>query len=554
MPAIPDSPLALDSVTSSSNNLSQGLDSTNSSSSQLTNSFNGLSSAADSMSQSINSNYTSMSSVLGIPESTGPTTSAEDLFWGGKIQKFAKGGFVEGPAGVDKVPAMLTAGEYVVPKQDVQRFSGGGIAELNNPKSQNRAVRGAQGITQMLVMGAVTKAMSRTKNNTLENPPTFDENKLKNLDLKSDVNLSRRDPRLSSRFIANDPVIAEYSDYLIEKSAYEAAKKNEKVEKRKQTVASIMGVVASSALSFAVSKISPYIKKGMKAGKQAFQNAKEYSMSRAATGKVNSSPLKLGSDNDPSNVSGGINVANANALRAYRAPINPSISSPTPASYGFEDYDLPSPTSGLKYQSGGQVPAMLTAGEGFVPASVAKKIGYSNLNHMNKTGELPVIQGKSGIDNVGPVGLGEGDFIIRKSSTDKLLKSNPNTMRFAMQNPEGFKRGEYGYYEGGIVGTSSKSSYPSISPSSGSSSSSVNLTRSESATTPQSSQAASSGQSGAVTNNISVNVKIDQAGSESISSEGGNQSYEKERDLSLKIKTAVIDVIRQEKRIGGELS
>ena len=36
-------------------------------------------------------------------------------FWGGKIQHFAKGGLVEGPAGIDNVPAMLTAGEYVVP-------------------------------------------------------------------------------------------------------------------------------------------------------------------------------------------------------------------------------------------------------------------------------------------------------------------------------------------------------------------------------------------------------------------------------------------------------
>jgi hypothetical protein len=152
------------------------------------------------------------------------------------------------------------------------------------------------------------------------------------------------------------------------------------------------------------------------------------------------------------------------------------------------------------------------------------------------------------------VSLNEGDFIIRKSSTDKLLRTNPNTMRFAMQNPEGFKKGEYGYYEGGIVGTKPSSSYPSISSSSGSGSSAVNLSRSESMTASQPGQALSSAQAGAVTNNINVNVKIDQAGSESVTSEGGSQSYEKERELSLKIKSAVIDVIRNEKRIGGELS
>ena len=549
--SLPPVASAADSTASSLNSMSTSLEQFNST----------LANATSAVSTSIPS-----SPIESLTSSLPDLPSAPDIienYFGGKIQKFAKGGFVEGPAGVDKVPAMLTAGEYVVPRKDVQRFSEGGVAELNNPKSQNRLVRGTQGVTQMLVMGAVAKAMSRTKNNTLENPPTFDENKLKNLDLKSDVNLSRRDPRLSSRFIANDPVMAEYSDYLIQKSAYEAAKKNDKVEKRKQTVASIMGVVASTALSFAISKVTPYIQKGMESGKKAFKNARDYSRRRGSmgkeiandfTGEVNSAPLKIGSDKDPSNVVGGINVANANALRAYHAPINPSAPSGSSSFGDFEDYDLPKPTSGLKYQSGGQVPAMLTAGEGFIPASVAKKIGYGNLDHMNKTGELPVIQGKGGIDNVGPVGLGEGDFIIRKSSTDKLLKSNPNTMRFAMQNPEGFKKGEYGYYEGGIVGTGSKSSYPSISPSSRSNSSSANLSRSESSAAPQSSQASSGAQSGAITNNISVNVKIDQSGSESISSEGENQSYEKERDLSLKIKTAVIDVIRQEKRIGGELS
>ena len=370
----------------------------------------------------------------------------------------------------------------------------------------------------------------KKKNQTLENPPTFDKKKLQNLELGSDINLSRGDPRLSGRFMAKDPVMREYSDYLIEKSAFEAAKNNQNIARKKQTIGSIMSVVGSAALSYASSKIAPLFKAAMGAGKEAFQAA-------TATG------------------------SNANALKAYNAPANPSAASSSFENFSnsynfgdFDDYDLPGSTQNLTYQSGGKVPAMLTAGEGFVPSSVARKIGYSNLNHMNQTGDLPIIQGKGGIDNVGPVGLNEGDFIIRKSSTDKLLRTNPNTMRFAMQNPEGFRKGEYGYYEGGIVGTKPSSSYPSISSSAGSRSSAVNLSRSESMTASQPGQAVSSAQAGAVTNNINVNVKIDQAGSESVTSEGGSQSYEKERELSLKIKSAVIDVIRNEKRIGGELS
>ena len=208
------------------------------------------------------------------------------------------------------------------------------------------------------------------------------------------------------------------------------------------------------------------------------------------------------------------------------------------------------------YQSGGSIPAMLTAGEGFVPAAIAKRIGYDNLNRMNTTGDLPIIQGKGGIDNVGPVGLTEGDFIIKKSSTDKLLRENPNMMRFALQNPEGFKRGERGYYEGGVVGDAPAvptSSVPRAVPTNRiKNSNPVEMfnqsfgQKSESATTTQ--------QKSETTNNINVNVTIDQTGKESVSTDGSASSYEEEQQLSLKIKSAVMDVIREEKRIGGELS
>ena len=45
------------------------------------------------------------------------------------------------------------------------------------------------------------------------------------------------------------------------------------------------------------------------------------------------------------------------------------------------------------------------------------------------------------------------DYQALESEREKLLRENPTMMRFAMQNPEGFKRGEQGYYQGGIVGT-----------------------------------------------------------------------------------------------------
>jgi hypothetical protein len=199
---------------------------------------------------------------------------------------------------------------------------------------------------------------------------------------------------------------------------------------------------------------------------------------------------------------------------------------------------------------------MLTAGEGFIPAPIAKRIGYENLSRMNTTGELPIVQGKGGVDNVGPVGLTEGDFIIKKSSTDKLLRDNPNMMRFALQNPDGFKRGESGYYEGGVVGKTSTAPSPSMAKASPvnriSNVEQVEMMGQPINQRPQTSTEIQ--KVGQTTNNINVNVTIDQAGGESISTDSSAGSYEEEQQLSLKIKSAVLDVIRQEKRIGGELS
>ena len=513
------------------------------------------------------------------------TTTIANKFSGGKIQHFAKGGFVDGPAGVDKVPAMLTAGEYVVPKEqakqfkqsggEIQNFSIGGMAkELNNKNTKNRAIRGAQGVTQLLVMNEVARGMAKYLEKPKDDsPPTFDKNKFNNLDLRSDVNIKRGDPRLSARFLAKDPVMQEYKDYLLEKAAYDVEKKNQKVDKKMQTIGSIVSFMSSFAIGQMSEVMAPYVQKAV-----GWAKDKAINTAKGHTG--------FGKD------SGAFKLARSQGLNANYKDVSNHIETGEPLVINNKGYHLMSGrnertkweyinnspkshrqimrgqkigidennASMLKrargYQSGGSIPAMLTAGEGFVPAPVAKRIGYDNLNRMNTTGGLPIVQGKGGIDNVGPVGLTEGDFIIKKSSTDKLLRENPNMMRFALQNPEGFKRGEQGYYEGGVVGSPSTIPAPSVPKQAPTNrlkgadpvemlNQSFNQ-KQEAAAAPQ--------QKSEVTNNINVNVSIDQTGKETVSTENSNSSYEEEQQLSLKIKSAVLDVIRQEKRIGGELS
>ena len=488
-------------------------------------------------------------------------------FSGGKIQHFAKGGFVDGPAGVDKVPAMLTAGEYVVPKDkakqfkqnggEIQNFAIGGIAkELNNKNTENRAIRGAQGVTQLLVMNEVSRGIAKYLEKPKDDgPPTFDKNKFNNLDLRSDVNIKRGDPRLSARFLAKDPVMQEYKDYLLEKAAYDVEKKNQKVDKKMQTIGSVLSFMSSFAIGQMSEIIAPYVQKAVGWAKDKAINTAKGHTGFGKHSDAFKQARKQGIDMDYSDLKGAESTGHliSNDNKAYNMSRDKTWRLDPEKTLSHRK-NLK--TKSIKRQSGGSIPAMLTAGEGFVPAPVAKRIGYDNLNRMNTTGGLPIVQGKGGIDNVGPVGLTEGDFIIKKSSTDKLLRENPNMMRFALQNPEGFKRGEQGYYEGGVVGSPSTIPAPSVpkqAPTnrlkSADPAEMLNQSfnqKQEAAVAPQ--------QKSEVTNNINVNVSIDQTGKETVSTENSNSSYEEEQQLSLKIKSAVLDVIRQEKRIGGELS
>ena len=119
-------------------------------------------------------------------------TSGPHLASGGRIQRFAKGGFVQGPPGKDNIPALLTAGEFVVPTG----MQGGGHAQ------DGRFMTGLKGGTKALVMTLVAQEIGDAINKgDGTKPPEFDMKRLNNLDLKSDVNLKGGDPRASSKLL-----------------------------------------------------------------------------------------------------------------------------------------------------------------------------------------------------------------------------------------------------------------------------------------------------------------------------------------------------------------
>ncbi|MCA9040459.1 MAG: hypothetical protein KDA65_08940 [Planctomycetaceae bacterium] len=56
---------------------------------------------------------------------------------GGPIRQFASGGLVAGPVGTDRVPAMLTAGEYVLQRPVVQMLGKNALDRLNQGRSES---------------------------------------------------------------------------------------------------------------------------------------------------------------------------------------------------------------------------------------------------------------------------------------------------------------------------------------------------------------------------------------------------------------------------------
>jgi hypothetical protein len=592
---------------------------------------------------------------------------------GGIIQHFADGGFVKGPGGKDNVPAMLTAGEFVLPKKDVNNafnFMGQnvrgrgdtieGMRKNQSPSSQSQEVRdiraaeggryvqkfndgtpgeGAQekkdtrGRLQRGVEGAVTfgaqavtaNLIGKALNKDVDTPPTFNMKKLENLDLGSDVNIKSGDPRASSRLLSKDPVMQEYRDYLMESASYKVQKTNENFRENMGIFSSIFQAVTSAVTAEYISIAAPFIQKGMTKAENYIKgdlglgkHSDTYQNLKAAGADVDYKDM--GKFENPHNAYKGIKDKNGNVYK-NDAGLNPGLNlnnrgaenggwtgGPQAAVPQHRKYwtgmpegapskavswnatmdmtseqlsqssdhrfhseksdrfgnqkaflekvkrsrEMPKPKTQPR-QGGGSIPAMLTAGEGYIPAPIAKRIGYNNLSHMNNTGSMPIVKGTGGVDNVGPVGLNSGDFIMKKSSTNKLLRDNPNAMRFSLQGQSDGRKGAQGYYEGGVVGSELTVPARSLGPQKSQQGNRLGLLDQKESEKSDSSTAGST-TNAETTNNININISIDKAGAEVESEEGGEDSYEKERNLSMKIKGAVLEVIREEKRIGGELS
>ena len=131
-----------------------------------------------------------------------------------------------------------------------------------------------------------------------------------------------------------------------------------------------------------------------------------------------------------------------------------------------------------------------------------------NIEHRSDGGR---VQGPAGIDKVGPVLLDRGEFVVKASSVNKVEKQYPgffdrlNSMKFN---------------EGGVVDPSSS-----------------NISQTSETTNNQ-----------ANSSNVTVNINVSSDGGTTV--QGGGAS---DQAFAAKIKEAVVNVISQEKRVGGML-
>ena len=66
------------------------------------------------------------------------------------------------------------------------------------------------------------------------------------------------------------------------------------------------------------------------------------------------------------------------------------------------------------------IPAMLTEGEYVIKKDSAKKLGYKNLDAMNETGELPMMDAGGRVENI--QGYGDGGKVMDYNYGGKVMK------------------------------------------------------------------------------------------------------------------------------------
>jgi len=178
----------------------------------------------------------------------GSTLAAIGGSEGGYVRKFAAGGMVTGGSGIrDDVPAMLSAGEYVMRKSAVQKYGAENIAKMNDGGIFLPGVRGGSAISGY-------DQLSKFANQTTTSGAT---DVLKGTGSTAFANLEDQSARLSRFGLMNEDTIKgevtsaqqQGLDIIAKREAY-------RTQQRKATQQQIISTAASIALAYGASKLA----------------------------------------------------------------------------------------------------------------------------------------------------------------------------------------------------------------------------------------------------------------------------------------------------------
>ena len=285
-----------------------------------------------------------------------PKTAAK----GGYIQKFASGGFVTGGSGIrDDVPAMLSAGEYVMRKSAVQKYGAENIAKMNNGGIFLPGVRGGSAISGY-------DQLSKFANQTTTSGAT---DVLKGTGSTAYANLEDQSARLSRFGLMNEDTIKDEVtsaqqqglDLITKREAY-------RTQQRKAMQQQIVGTALALAVNVGVGALSkPRSAKIPDVGQKNLDEA-----GKVLTEKISNNFGQAGQGTDP--------------YQGLRNMFSKSYNLKQPAYGGMI----------AGFNNGGgptdDIPALLMGGEYVMDRATTRKYGKQYLDSMN-TGRARFAEG-----------------------------------------------------------------------------------------------------------------------------------------------------------------
>lgn len=449
----------------------------------------------------------------------------------GGVIKAQNGMYISGGRTGDKNPAMLEDGEYVLNRNAVKAMGGPGTLDSINFNMAPRFSRGGKLLSPVSSSGVRKKSLDKILAE-YEAPATL------------------TDPRLSGFAHANDPTLQNVRGDIKEYHTEQMNKKFEKVAKNDALIKMVVSAVVMSGVSqgvnalkgkFGTKPLTPDQFDKLENPNTATFHAPSPADAPAAGGY--SGPLDMNAmaedfagsaASSALNPPGGplIHRTSSGRIQTQKSVgkfVNQSTNFRSAANVMFEggsfkDAYKEALDSGFgRYtdRPTGERAELAKIREMFGVKQPSKsQIGQYYLlkaQEAEKRGGIPGIQRGGYIDNI-PAMLTGGEFVMNSSAVRRHGSGFFNKLN---------RGGRVGYQQGGLVGDQS-------------------VVQSERGATQQSNTSEST------SNNTTINITVNSGGTEaSVSTEG--QPASKEKEMAMKIRGAVLSVIKEEKRTGGTL-